>query len=151
MLRVKCMWFTEQLNSFLNLGICKEYPNMARAKSTSSKANRASANTNTNKDQASVSSPGSISELNAVHAIKVSPTEIKPETSKREAVTPEPRKLELRKTESRKNVFPINLEDEIRRRAYELYLQREPGSGSQAEDWLNAEREVTQRYHQQSA
>jgi hypothetical protein len=145
------MWFTEQLNSFLNLGICKEYPNMARAKSTSGKANRTSANTNTNKDQANVNNPGSISELNAVPAIKVAPTEIKPEAGKLGTVTPEPRKFELRKTESRKNVFPINLEDEIRRRAYELYLQREPGSGNQAEDWFNAEREVMQRYHQQSA
>jgi hypothetical protein len=149
MLRVKCMWFTEQLNSFLNLGICKEYPNMARAKSTSGKANRTS--TNTNKDQASVNHPGSIPESNAVPAVQVAPTEIKPDTSRLETVTPEPRKFELRKTESRKNVFPINLEDEIRRRAYELYQQREPGSGSQAEDWLNAEREVKQRYHQQSA
>jgi hypothetical protein len=145
------MWFTEQLNSFLNLGICKEYPNMARAKSTSGKANRTNKTANTNKDQASVNNPGSISELNTVPAIQVTPTEIKPETSKLETVTPEPRKFEVRKTESRKNVFPINLEDEIRRRAYELYLQREPGSGSQAEDWFNAEREVMQRYHQQSA
>ena len=65
----------------------------------------------------------------------------------------EPRKLEVVKNESRKNVFPINLDDEIRRRAFELYQQRGTGtgSGSEAEDWLNAEREVRQRYRQQSA
>jgi hypothetical protein len=51
----------------------------------------------------------------------------------------------------RKNFAPTNLEDEIRRRAYELFQQRAPGSGSEAEDWLTAEREVTKRYHQQSA
>jgi hypothetical protein len=50
------------------------------------------------------------------------------------------------KTEPRKNVIPINLEDEIRRRAYELYVQRGSQSGSEAEDWLTAEREVRQRY-----
>ena len=43
------------------------------------------------------------------------------------------------------------IQEEIRRRAYELYQQREAGSGSEAEDWLAAEREVMQRYHQQSA
>lgn len=42
-------------------------------------------------------------------------------------------------------------EDEIRRRAFELSQQRDPGSGSEAEDWLTAEREVKQRYHQQNA
>ena len=63
----------------------------------------------------------------------------------------EVRKFEVMKTESRKNVIPINLEDEIRRRAYELYQQRGSGSGSEAEDWLTAEREIRQRYHQQSA
>jgi hypothetical protein len=137
------MWFTEQLNSFLNLGICKEYPNMARQKSTSGgKANR------TNKEQTNISHPGNIPEVNAV---RVAPAEIKAETGKPEAVTPQPRKFELRKTESRKNVLPINLEEEIRRRAYELYQQREPGLGNEAEDWFNAEREVMQRYRQRSA
>jgi hypothetical protein len=65
--------------------------------------------------------------------------------------SPEPRKLEVVKNESRKNVVPINLDDEIRRRAYEIYEQRGAGSGSEAEDWLTAEREVRRRYRQQSA
>ncbi len=58
----------------------------------------------------------------------------------------EPRKMEVVKSEPRKNaapnLLPINLEDEIRRRAYELYQQRGTASGSEAEDWLTAEREV---------
>ncbi len=64
---------------------------------------------------------------------------------------PEVRKLSVVKGEPRKNIVPINIEDEIRRRAYEIYLQRGPASGGEAEDWLTAEREVLQRYHQQSA
>ncbi|MFZ0758842.1 MAG: DUF2934 domain-containing protein [Candidatus Sulfotelmatobacter sp.] len=52
---------------------------------------------------------------------------------------------------ARPNLVPINLEDEIRVRAYELYQQRGGGAGSESEDWLAAEREVQQRYHQQSA
>jgi hypothetical protein len=46
---------------------------------------------------------------------------------------------------------PINLEDEIRRRAYELYEQRGGADGNETEDWFAAEREVRQRYHQQTA
>ena len=64
---------------------------------------------------------------------------------------PETKMFEVRKVDSRKNVVPINLEDEIRRRAYELYEQRDPGAGSEADDWFAAEREVMQRYRQQSA
>jgi hypothetical protein len=63
----------------------------------------------------------------------------------------ESRKLEVVKTDSRKNLVPINLEDEIRRRAYELYEQRGTSPGSEADDWFVAEREVRQRYRQQSA
>ena len=46
------------------------------------------------------------------------------------------------------NPIPINLEDEIRRRAYELYAERGFSSGHEHEDWLRAEREVKQRYGQ---
>jgi hypothetical protein len=139
------MWFNQQLNSFLNLGICKEYPNMARAKSTSGgKSNRTSKETN------SVNHPVSTPDTNAVAGGAAS-SDSKPQNKVMPERMPEPRKFELRKTEPRKNVVPINIDDEIRRRAYELYLQREPGSGSESEDWLTAEREVMQRYHQHSA
>jgi Protein of unknown function (DUF2934) len=37
------------------------------------------------------------------------------------------------------------LEDEIRRRAYELYEQRGREDGDEVEDWLRAEEEVTQK------
>ena len=50
--------------------------------------------------------------------------------------------------EAKKNVVPINLENEIRRRAYELYEQRNGGPGSEQEDWLRAENEVLARYQQ---
>jgi hypothetical protein len=53
------------------------------------------------------------------------------------------------------NVVPINLnlniEDQIRRRAYELYLERratagyDSGSGNENQDWLMAEREIRSR------
>jgi len=40
--------------------------------------------------------------------------------------------------------FP-NVEDQIRRRAYELYEQRGREDGHDVEDWLLAEEEVTQK------
>ena len=53
-----------------------------------------------------------------------------------------------KKTDSQANVLPINLEDEIRRRAYELSQHRGFASGHETEDWLQAESEVLQRYRQ---
>ena len=126
---------------------------MARSKSISgTKANRTNTNANstTNKEQISTGNPPQLPDLKAV-AVEAVPSEIKPDNK----ITPEPRKLEVVKTEPRKvvpiNLLPINIEDEIRRRAYELYLQRGPAPGSEAEDWLAAEREINQRYRKQSA
>jgi len=76
-----------------------------------------------------------------------SESKVNPDTHKLE----DSRKFEVVKNESRKNLVPINLEDEIRRRAYELYEQRGASGGSESDDWFAAEREVRQRYRQQSA
>ena len=49
-------------------------------------------------------------------------------------------------------VVPVNLEEEIRRRAYELYLQRratagnENVNGDENTDWLIAEREIRSQH-----
>ena len=61
------------------------------------------------------------------------------------------KKPEVVKTEPRANLVPINLEDEIRRLAYLLSERRGFEAGHEAEDWLAAEREIRQRYHQHSA
>jgi hypothetical protein len=88
-------------------------------------------------------------------------------------VTPEVRSSEIRSTEARAtevrdNVTPINvaplkptvkktqasaasfdhvnLDEEIRRRAYELFLERKGVAGDPAADWFVAEREVRSRY-----
>lgn len=63
---------------------------------------------------------------------------------------------EVRKVaaEARPNLVPINLDDEIRRRAYELWEQRGRELGHENEHWLLAEREIRARYgseRQQSA
>ncbi len=60
-------------------------------------------------------------------------------------------RLAVAKTDARATVIPVDLEDEIRRRAYELSERRGFTSGHEAEDWLAAESEVLQRYRQHSA
>ena len=63
--------------------------------------------------------------------------------------------LEVRKDGKPSNVVPINLEEEIRRRAYELYLERratagsESSNGNENQDWLIAEREIRSRHGNQ--
>jgi len=50
------------------------------------------------------------------------------------------------------NFVPSNLDEEIRRRAYELYLQRQAtagganANGDENQDWLMAENEIRSRY-----
>ena len=55
--------------------------------------------------------------------------------------------------EPRRDAVPINdLEEEIRLRAYELYLERGGTPGNESEDWLIAEREVRARQvHRQAS
>jgi hypothetical protein len=134
---------------------------MARIKSTSGKGNR------TGKTQDNLPNPASIPDVSAARVTEAASTEVKPEApaalavksatgpettpeskpeTRREATT---KMFEVRKPDIRKNVVPINLEDEIRRRAFELYQQR--GPGNEADDWFTAEREVMQRYRQHSA
>jgi len=142
---------------------------MARIKSTSGKGNR------TGKTQDNLPNPASIPDASAAPVTAAASAEVKPEAPAALAVKsatgpeskPETRSetrsetrpeattttkmFEVRKPDIRKNVVPINLEDEIRRRAYELYQQRTPGVGNEADDWFTAEHEVMQRYRQHSA
>jgi hypothetical protein len=60
------------------------------------------------------------------------------------------RKPEIVKADSRSNLVPINLEDEIRCLAYLMSERRGFVPGHETEDWLAAEHEVLERYHQQA-
>jgi len=55
--------------------------------------------------------------------------------------------------EPRRDAVPVNnLEEEIRLRAYELYLERGETPGHESEDWLIAEQEVRSRQmHRQAS
>jgi Protein of unknown function (DUF2934) len=60
---------------------------------------------------------------------------------------------EVRQNAKPANLVPVNLEEEIRSRAYELYLQRRGTAGdvngNENQDWLIAEREIRLRYGSQ--
>jgi hypothetical protein len=127
---------------------------MARVKSTTGKGR-------TSKTQPEVPNPAGVPDVNAAPVTQLSTTEVKPEVSAitaaieptraSDAVSETKSETKMFEVRRAKNVVPINLEDEIRRRAYELYQQRQPGAGSEADDWFAAEREVMQRYRQQTA
>lgn len=87
-------------------------------------------------------------------AMAAEPATVQAVAAKHEPTTPkngDARKPEIVRKETRANLIPINLDDEIRRLAYLLSERRGFEPGHDAEDWLNAEREVLARYHQQSA
>jgi hypothetical protein len=67
------------------------------------------------------------------------------------ALSGENGKSQSKKAASRPSVVPFSLEEEIRRRAFELYTQREASSGSETDDWLVAEREILDRYQEHRA
>src|ERR1700739_2394807 len=91
----------QQLNSFLNLGICKEYPSMARSKFPSGSRQKGAGTNN----------------LTSTEPVSSGATQ----TEVARADTKDAKKvLGVVKSDSRPHVVPINLEDEIRRRAYEL-------------------------------
>src|SRR3977135_808017 len=94
----------QQFNSFLNLGMCKEYSIMARYKTPQGTKQ---------KDTVISNSTPATPTTQAMAA----------GTTQTEANRPETRKLEIVKTDSRNNVVPMNLEDDDRLRASQLYEQ----------------------------
>ena len=104
------MWLIHPFDSLLNLGTCKEYQYMAKAKTPRSNGSSRSKNVATMPESSVASQP----ETKAATEGKKHPAPI-----------------------------PINLEAEIRRRAYELYEQRGRSNGHALEDWTQAEAEIT--------
>jgi hypothetical protein len=43
----------------------------------------------------------------------------------------------------------MDVNEEIRRRAYEIYLERRGTAGDEHQDWLSAEREIRARHQQE--
>jgi hypothetical protein len=141
---VKCMSFLhQQIQSFINLGICKEYPIMAKPKSP--KKNQEA------KEKLASAVPPPVSEAGVVPAepvvTQLSAAPVSVSEPKKSVVRKSTRKPEIVKSESRSNLVPINIEDEIRQLAYLFSERRGFVPGHEAEDWLAAEHEVMQRYH----
>jgi Protein of unknown function (DUF2934) len=100
------VWLIHQFGSLLNLGVCKEYSIMPRAKSP----------------------------RNGRKAAEMS------------VVTPISAESAAPASNGHSNAF--DLQDEIRRRAYELYEERGCEPGHEVEDWFEAERQVMGRLQQ---
>jgi hypothetical protein len=141
------LFIHQQFQSFLNLGGCKEYSIMPKAKFPK-KSNGLKETVPTTGSPATPSDTD-FGTAEARAAVTVPETR-RSETGKTETKTPA-RKPEIVRTEPRANVVPINLEDEIRRLAYLLSERRGFEPGHEAEDWTAAEREVRQRYHHQQS
>lgn len=92
---------------------------------------------------------------NGEAAVSAQATPASVSTDVSETIAAEPmksiRKPSIVKNDTRANVLPINLDDEVRRLAYLMAERRGFEPGHETEDWLAAEREVRQRYHQQTA
>lgn len=74
-------------------------------------------------------------------------------TRKKSTVTPiQPHTLqvvpEIPRSATPVNAAPIDLDEEIRSRAYEIYQERGGTAGDPHQDWLTAEREVRARHEQ---
>jgi hypothetical protein len=61
------------------------------------------------------------------------------------------KKTSVVRTDARATLVPVNLDEEIRRLAYMLSERRGFEPGHETEDWLSAEHEIRERYHQPSA
>jgi Protein of unknown function (DUF2934) len=77
------------------------------------------------------------------------PVQSTPVQAAAEVIKPEVRRNEVPPvvpaSKTSGNTTQANLDEEIRRRAYELYLQRNGTSGDPNRDWFLAEREVRAR------
>jgi hypothetical protein len=103
------MWLIHQFDSFMNLGICKEYFHMPKAKTARSK------------QVIQMPEPGTaLTTPAATEANKTAPVS-------------------------------IDLQGEIRRRAYELYEERGSVHGYEQEDWAKAEREILARHNRKQS
>lgn len=89
----------------------------------------------------------------AVAPVQGAPASVATDVTETVAAEPQKsvRKPSIVKNENRANVLPINMEDEVRRLAYLMAERRGFEPGHEHEDWLAAEREIRQRYQQQSA
>jgi hypothetical protein len=140
------MWLVHQFDSLFHLGVCKEYPIMAKTKTPRTASSR---NKKNGTDlpitpviaataETAAGEPASLEVQVPVTPIAVAKTA--------EVKAVEPKELRKPLSEVRRTVVPINLEEEIRRLAYQLYEERGCTPGHENDDWLFAEREILSRY-----
>jgi Protein of unknown function (DUF2934) len=141
------LFIQHQIQSFLNLGGCKEFSIMAKPRSPKKTTGSKEIITPT-----SVALPVSDTSVTPAEAIAAAPVPQAGTNGTKKAGTKKAApKPEIVRSDPRATVVPINLDEEIRRFAYLLSERRGFEPGHEAEDWLAAENEIRQRYHQQGA
>jgi hypothetical protein len=164
------MWLLTQFDSLFHLGVCKEYPIMAKTKTPRTTSPRSKKNGNPTDlpvtplvaAAAEAPAPEVRAEVNARPEVtaEVKAPEVKAAVKAAEPKPIEPKPIEPKPIEAKpievrearktlsevRRVVPINLEEEIRRRAYQLYEERGCTPGHENDDWLVAEREILTRY-----
>jgi Protein of unknown function (DUF2934) len=150
------MWLLHQFDSLFHLGVCKEYPIMAKTKTPRTTSPRIKKN-GTELPVTPVVAAAGETPAPEVRIEASARPEVKAQAVKTPAVqTPVAKPAEIKSVEAkdprkpfsevRRMVVPINLEEEIRRRAYQLYEERGCTPGHEDDDWLVAEREILTRY-----
>jgi DUF2934 family protein len=143
------LFIHQQIQSFLQLGECKEYPIMAKPRTP--KKNAELTNTGLPPTVSATSSPVPTNGNSAAAAAPALDTKAPATATKKTAARKTAPKPEIVKAEPRANLVPINLDDEIRQLAYLFSERRGFEPGHEAEDWVAAENEIRQRYRQHSA
>jgi hypothetical protein len=155
------MWLLHQFESLIHLGECKEYPIMAKTKTPRTTSPRSKKTVTSDAavtpiapavvETPAVATPAAVIPAAAPRAEVRASEPVAALRAETRTKVEEPRKIVA---EPRRAVAPINLEEEIRRRAYQLYEERGRMPGYENEDWLVAEREILSRHsasHQASA
>ena len=127
------LFIHQQIQSFLNLGVCKEYSIMAKLRLPKKTNDPVASTTASPVPTVSATTAGPIAQ--AVPTPEAQQAATKKTEAKKVA-----RKPEIVRSEPRANLVPINIDDEIRRLAYLLSERRGCEPGHEAEDWTAAER-----------
>lgn len=122
---------------------------MAKAR-VSKKAESKQSETNLTPPAVSGGSNG-LSATTAVAAPAIELTKAAATTTENLQPVKETRKTSVVRIDSRATLVPVDLKEEIRRLAYLFSERRGFEPGHETEDWLMAEHEIRERFHQPSA
>jgi hypothetical protein len=143
------MSLVHYIQPFLELGICKEFV-MARKSNGSSTTTRSKKSSLATQPVPAQVAPEPITSESFAKPEAIGKPEVKEIAIKKDVPISGKSLTLVQSNPVSSSNSNINIEEEIRRRAYELYLERCAvsgyESGDESQDWLRAEREVRTRF-----